>query len=62
MKSDGQSVLMCPTGQIELVKNIPQTEGCATSDGCYWVLIEYNEFHRLYKVRTAKFLIILYKG
>ncbi|CAO3659595.1 unnamed protein product [Umbelopsis ramanniana] len=39
------------TGQIELVKNIPQSEGCSTSEGCYWVLIEYNEFHRLYTQR-----------
>ncbi|KAI8580827.1 hypothetical protein K450DRAFT_234786 [Umbelopsis ramanniana AG] len=37
------------TGQIELLKNIPHTEGCHTSEGCYWVLIEYNEFHKLYK-------------
>jgi hypothetical protein len=56
------NVLTCPTGQIELLKNIPQTEGCHTFDGCYWVLIEYNEFHRLYKVRTAMFQVALYRG
>ncbi|KAG2184352.1 hypothetical protein INT44_009367 [Umbelopsis vinacea] len=39
------------TGQIEMLKNIPQSEDCHTSNGCYWVLIEYNEFHRLYKQR-----------
>ncbi|KAH8548630.1 Nup85 nucleoporin-domain-containing protein [Umbelopsis sp. PMI_123] len=37
------------TGQIELLKDLPQADDSYSPDGCYWVLLEYNEFHRLYK-------------
>lgn len=47
-------------GQIEPLKTVhPANEGY-TPDGNYWVLVEYNEFHRLYKVKADFPLLILY--
>jgi len=37
------------TGQIVPLKNVHSPHGERSPGGNYWVLMEYNEFHRLYK-------------
>lgn len=47
----------CELGQIEPLKAIrTPDDGYEPNNDC-WVLIQYNEFHRLYKVRLK--LVIL---